>query len=314
VKLTNISNFKLGHSIKGFYLCREKHILYTRNDDPYLDLVLTDASGSIAGKMWEMVNEFDNRFENGDPVAVKGKVSEFNKKLQIIITNINRASSSQYGKYGFSPEKLVPHVNESVTDLWKQLIKTSKSINSPLKDLVINILNEHKSKILIMPYSIYHHHPLSGSFLKHLVTTTEIVKNILPHYYNLNRDLTLAGIILYDIGKVKGINDDLLPKQTDEGKLLGNMVLGRDIIIDAAQSIKNFPSDILAKLEHIILSHHGESGNNVVTIPKFPEALCINCIGNLDGRLNVMLDIIKDDPNQDWTSFQSKYNTEFLKK
>ncbi len=102
MKLTNISEFKLGRSIQGFYICKEKHLRNTRNNDLYLDLVLADASGTIKGKMWDMINDFQNRFRIGDPVAVKGKVSEFNDKLQLTITLINRASSKQYGQYGFS--------------------------------------------------------------------------------------------------------------------------------------------------------------------------------------------------------------------
>ena len=77
MKLTHIADFKLGSSIKGFYLCKEKHLRRTRNNDLYLDLVLTDATDTISAKMWELVDNFQNRFKKGDPVAVKGKVSEF---------------------------------------------------------------------------------------------------------------------------------------------------------------------------------------------------------------------------------------------
>ena len=84
MKLIQISNFKLGRSVQGFYLCKEKHLRHTRNGDLYLDLMLTDATGIIPGKMWELVNNFQNRFESGDPVAVKGKVGEFNDLLQLI--------------------------------------------------------------------------------------------------------------------------------------------------------------------------------------------------------------------------------------
>ena len=96
-----------------------------------------------------------------------------------------------------------------------------------------------------------------------------------------------------DIGKVKSINDDLVPDHTDEGKLIGHIVLGRDIVIGTAGAMKKIPEDILIKLEHIILSHQGSPEKGSVTSPKFPEALFVHYIDELDGRLNLMLNAIK---------------------
>ena len=96
MKLTQISDFKIGRSIQGFYLCKEKHLRYTRNSDLYLDLVLSDSTGIIQSKMWALVDNFEHRFDSGDPVAVKGKVGEFNDILQLIVTQINLASNEQY--------------------------------------------------------------------------------------------------------------------------------------------------------------------------------------------------------------------------
>ena len=313
MKLTHIADFKLGRSVQGFYLCKEKHLRHTRNNDLYMDLTLADATGIILAKMWNLVDSFQNRFERGDPVAVKGKVSEFNDILQLTITQINRASLIQYGQYGFSPNKLVRTVDESIADLWKRLSKITKTIKSPLKELVTTILKKYKAKIQTMPASVNHHHPLSGGFLKHLVTTAEISMEILTHYPDLDINLSMAGVILHDIGKVKSINDDLMPAHTDEGELMGYMVLGRDIILDEVKSINNFPRDILVKLEHIILSHQGSSEEGAVTVPQFPEALFVHYIDELDGKLNLMLDEIANNPNHEWINFQSIFKAEMLK-
>ena len=314
MKLTHIANFKLGRSIQGFYLCKEKKLRYTRSDDIYLDLIFTDSTGVISGKMWELVNNFQNRFDIGDPVAVKGKVSEYNDSLQLTVTQINKASLQQYGQYGFSLEKLVKQVDEPIIDLWQRLMETVKTIKSPLKDLIVLILKKYKKKIQRIPVSVNHNCPIAGGYLQHLVTTSEITVDILSHYPSLDKDLVLAGIMLHDIGKVKSINDALLPNYTDEGKLLGHWVLGRDIVLDSASFINNFPQDILEKLEHIILSYEGESEKGVATVPQFPEALFVHYINTLDRRLILMMDIIKTDSNLNWTSYQSIFKTELLKK
>ena len=314
MKLTQIIDFKLGRSVQGFFICKEKHLRYTRNGDLYLDLVLSDSTGIIQSKMWDLVDDFQDRFKGGDPVAVKAKVGEFNDSLQLTVTQINLASSEQYGKYGFSPELLLKSVDEPLNELWNRLSKLSKSIKKPLRELVSSIINEYAEKLRTMPASVNHHHPVRGGFLKHLVTTGEMASDILRHYPSLNRDLVLTGIILHDIGKVKSINADLIPSHTDEGKLIGHIVLGRDIVMEKARKLGNIPQEILMKLEHIILSHQGSPEKGSVTYPQFPEALLVHYIDQLDGRITLMQDAIEKDPNTDWTGYQSIFKSELYKK
>ncbi len=314
MKLTQIIDFKSGRSIQGFFICKEKHLRYTRNGDLYLDLVLSDSTGVIQSKMWDLVNDFQDRFNGGDPVAVKAKVGEFNDSLQLTVTQINLASSEQYGKYGFSADLLIKSVDEPIDELWNRLSKLSKSINKPLGELVSIIINEYAKKLRIMPASVNHHHPLKGGFLKHLVTTGEMTSDLLRQYPSLNRDLVLAGIILHDIGKVKSINDDLVPSHTDAGKLIGHIVLGRDMVMETAEKLGNIPQETLIKLEHIILSHQGSPEKGSVTYPKFPEALMVHYIDQLDGRITLMQDAIEKDPNSDWTGYQSIFKSELYKK
>jgi 3'-5' exoribonuclease len=314
MKLTQIIDFKSGRSIQGFFICKEKHLRYTRNGDLYLDLVLSDATGVIQSKMWDLVNDFQDRFNGGDPVAVKAKVGEFNDSLQLTITQINLASSEQYGKYGFSPDLLIKSVDESLDELWKRFSKLYKSIKKPLRELVSIIIQDNAEKIRTMPASVNHHHPVRGGFLKHLVTTGEMASDLLRHYPAINRDLVLAGIILHDIGKVKSINDDLIPSHTDEGKLIGHIVLGRDMLMETARKLGHIPQETLIKLEHIVLSHQGSPEKGSVTYPKFPEALMVHYIDQLDGRMTLMQDAIENDPNTDWTAYQSIFKSELYKK
>jgi 3'-5' exoribonuclease len=314
MKLTQIIDFKSGRSIQGFFICKEKHLRYTRNGDLYLDLVLSDSTGVIQSKMWDLVNNFQDRFNGGDPVAVKAKVGEFNDSLQLTITQINLASSEQYGKYGFSPDLLIKSVDESLNELWKRFSKLYKSIKKPLRELVSIIIKDNAEKIRTMPASVNHHHPVRGGFLKHLVTTGEMASDLLRHYPAINRDLVLAGIILHDIGKVKSINDDLIPSHTDEGKLIGHIVLGRDMLMETARKLGHIPQETLIKLEHIVLSHQGSPEKGSVTYPKFPEALMVHYIDQLDGRMTLMQDAIENDPNTDWTAYQSIFKSELYKK
>ena len=137
---------------------------------------------------------------------------------------------------------------------------------------------------------------------------------ILKHYPSLDRDLGLTGILLYNIGKVKSVNDNLVPGYTDEGKLIGHNVLGRDIVLGTAQSIKKFPKDVITKLEHIILSHQSAQEKSSVTIYRFSEVLFVHYIYELDSGMNMILDAIENDQHLDLIGSQSIFRAELFKK
>ena len=314
MKLIQISDFKLGRSIQGFYLCREKHLRYTRSGDLFLDMIFSDSTGTISGKLWDQVDQFQNRFESGDPVAVKGKVTAFNDHLQLTVAHVNQATDRQYGKYGFSLDYLIRTVEEPVDALWKRLSKIIDTLSNPYKKLTRNIFRSYEQKIRTMPESVCHNHPIRGGFLKHLVITAQTSIDILPYYPTLNKDLVLCGILLNDIGKVEGINDDLHAGYTDAGRLIGNEALGINILQDVSSSFKNFPEDILLKLEHIILSHEGGGGDGALRASRFPEALFVYYINALDSRINLMLDAIANDPNSEWTDNHNHFHSELYKK
>jgi len=314
VKLIQISEFKIGRSIQGFYLCREKHLRHTRSGDLFLDMIFSDSTGTIPGKLWDLADKFQDRFESGDPVAVKGKVIEFNEKLQLTATQVNLATYKKYGKYGFSPALLIKAVEEPVDDLYKRLGMLIDTLQNPYKKLTKFIFKQHKQKIMIMPSYVRHHHSVQGEFLKHLVTAAEISLDVLPYYPTLDTDLVLSGLLLHDIGKVKSINDDLQPGYTDAGRLIGDVSLGIDILREASSSITNIPDDVLVKLEHIILSNESGGNSGAMGTPRFPEALFVHYIDTLDVRLNLMLDVIENDPNKDWTDNHNHFRSELYKK
>ena len=314
MKLVQISDFKLGRSIQGFYLCKEKHLRYTRSGDLFLDMVFSDSTGTISGKLWEMADQFQDRFASGEPVAVKGKVTEFNDHLHLTATQINRATDRQYGKYGFSTDLLIRKIEEPLDGLWKRLSTLIETLPNPYKKLTQSIFKGNEQKIRIIPGSIHQHHSLRGGFLKHLVTTAEISGDILPYYPTLNKDLVLCGIFLHDIGKVESINDDLLAGYTDAGRLKGHVALVIEILREASSLFKNFPKDILIKLEHIILSYEGIGNAGSLVTPRITEALFVHYIDSLDGRLNLMLDAIANEPNSEWTDNQNYFRSELYKK
>ena len=285
MKTTFIENFKLGLSIKGFYLCKEKHLRYTKNNDLYLDIILFDSSGIIRGKMWNNIELYNPKFAKGDPVAVKGIIDEYDNQLQLIISHINIASDERYSQYGYDITKIIPSISEPLEELWERLFQITNNLNNPLKKLVNNILKKYKLKIQTLPLVTDNQYPVYGSYLKHLVNVSEITRSILPLYNHLDHDLTLSGIILYQIGKVTTYNDDPIPKYTDKGKSVGEKILSRDLVIKEAKYINKISDETMSKLEEIILSNNKKIKYSNINSQSL-ESDFVNYISMFDIQIN----------------------------
>jgi 3'-5' exoribonuclease len=313
MKLSTISSFKAGSTIHGFYICKQKSHRNTKNGDVYLDLILQDKTGRISAKIWDDVSHFDDLFESSEPVAVKGKVENYNSRNQLIIKQIKRADLQTYEKYGFSLFELIEKVDDSIDDLWNVLSNAVKSLKSPYKKLVKSVVKEFDTEIKSIPATINYHYPISGGFLKYITTMITTADFLLKSYKYLNRDLIISGIILHDIGKVKALRFSTEGEYTDVGKLIGHNSLSLEILNEFVEDI-NIKEEILLKLKHIILSHQYNSQNATYMEPQFSEALFINLLSNLNVNMDLMHREMKNDHNEDWTDPDNYFNRQLWKK
>lgn len=313
MELSTISSFKVGSTIRGFYICRQKSHRNTKDGVPYLDIILQDRTGKIRAKIWDNVVHFDDLFETSEPVAVKGKVEDYNSRTQLVIQQIKRADDKTYQKYGLSLLQLIESVEEPIDELWASLQNSVKSLKRPYKKIITSILKVYESEIKLIPASINQHHPISGGFLKHVTGMINATDSLLRNYKSINRDLVIAGIILHDIGKVKGLQFTTKAEYTDAGKLIGHITLGLEILNESVENIK-IDNEILLKLKHIILSHQGSFQNGTLVPPSFPEALFIHLLNTFDGKMDIMEREINNDPNINWTNKHNHFYRELWKK
>jgi len=312
--ITQISEFKEGVDIRGFFLCVEKHLRNTRSGDLYLDLVLRDKTGQITAKLWKNVSEFQDKFSAGDAVVVAGQVDIYLEKLQLNIKKINIASVQDYGRYGYDPVLIVPSSQSDPKKMWKDLTVYIEKINNKhLKMLVSSIYKEYENQLLTHPASVVMHHNYRSGLLEHTLSMAKIGTSLAKHY-EVDNDLLMTGIFLHDIGKVKEITSELEASYSDEGNLIGHIVLGRDIAVNAAKKIKGFPTDLLQKVEHLILSHQGQYDWQSSKKPKFMEALLLHLIDNMDAKMNLMKkSIVEDVEEGKWTSRRNYFRIPILK-
>ena len=312
--ITCIEKFKEGESIQGFYLCFEKHIRHSRNGDLYIDLRLRDKTGSINAKIWDNVKELNKKFEFGDPVAVSGVVESFMDRPHLIIKKINRASVQYYGRYGYDPSLLVPSSKRNSSNMWKSITKIIRSINSNyIRRLVTLIYKENKEILMIHPATVNSHYNFRSGYLEHILAMAKIAEQLIKHY-KVDRDLLLAGIFLHDIGRIIEISSDFESNYTDKGKFIGHIILGRDIVREASKNIKNFPKEVQIKLEHIIISEHGNYTSDNKIKPKIPESLLLQLIKNIDSKMNLFyMTIDKSSDNESWTDKYNIFRTSLFK-
>jgi len=305
-RLTSIEKFKEGISIQGFYLCVEKHLRHTRNGDLYLDLELKDKTGHISAKVWDKVPELNILFDSGDAVAVSGDVELFMDRIQLIIRKIRKATVQNYGRYGFVPSKIVPSSRFDPKKMWEELENNINRIsNKYLKRLVFSIYKKNKKKILIYPASVKMHYNFRSGFLEHILTMSRVAIKIAP-LYRIELDLLLAGVFLHDIGKLKAIDSKYESDYTMEGNLIGDIVIGRDMVRDTINKINNFPEDLAKKIEHIVLARNETFEWESRKISAFKEALLVNLISNMNVKMNLMDNAYNEDSEQG--PFTNRYN------
>ena len=313
-KLVPISKLITDADVQGFYLCKEKHLRKTRTGELYLDLTLADATGEIGAKMWDQAQEFNEKFEQGDAVAVRGRVDTFQDRNQIIVRRINKATEAKYARYGFKPEALVPTSPYDPVRMWASLVASiQKMENQFLKRLVSHLYRKHKNRLMSMPASISMHYRYRSGYLEHVLSMSKLGVTLAKHY-SADVDMLLSGILLHGIGKVQELTDAFMPEYSDEGNFIGHSVLGRDMVRAAATEIKDFPNDLLLELEHLIMCHEGGFDSRYRNRARTKEALLLQALDNLDTKVSVFNRILAEDSEDGgWTSRRNYFGAALYK-
>lgn len=312
---TSVRDLKAGDVVQQYFEMRSKEIRKTRSGQDYLDLTLGDATSTIAGKMWsDTIRKWGSEFNPGDLVKVEGRVEVYRDRNQLIVEKIRRADVSEIQ----DPSLIIKTSPYDPDVLMKELLRISRTLAPPkLAELTEHILLSNEEALKSFPAAKMIHHAYRGGLLEHIVSVTRKVEAILQLEPKTNRSLAIAGAILHDIGKVR----ELSPAgkgRTFEGRLIGHVILGTDLLRDAAleKGIQDQPW--LRELEHILLSHHGESQFGAPVKPLTREALVVHFIDNLDSKLKIIdeaLESVDSDgftPYNKWLEGRAFGGTEIL--
>lgn len=295
------------------FLVRDKILAMAKNGKPYMTIKLVDRGGEVEGRVWDRVSEFDAQFEKDDFIVVQGKASVYLGKMQLVIQDLRKIDDSEVDLADFLP--LSPR---SQTEMLAELQTLVESLGDNfLRALLTAFFCDSAllQRYAAAPAAKSMHHVYVGGLLEHSLAVAALCEDVCRRYPELNRDLLMTGALLHDIGKVGELSYARTFDYTDEGKLIGHIVLGVEMIEDRARSIDGFPRELAMLVKHLILSHHGQYEYGSPKRPKTLEAVVLNFLDDLDSKINGVcghIDRDRDNPSA-WTSHHRLYDRYFYK-
>jgi 3'-5' exoribonuclease len=302
-----IRAWSAGDVVQGFALVSRKEARQDRNNRTYLDLRLSDASGSMDAKVWTDSPALNAEFEAHDFVAVKGTVKLYRDQLQMSVDDC-RVATEDDRRYGFDEAKLVPSTREDVDDLWRRLGRTVAQVERPeLRRLAEHALDKHGEALKGHPAAKSMHHAYRGGLLEHVTSMAELAVRVCGHYPQLDRDVVLVGVLFHDLGKIRELGAMPANDYTLEGRMVGHVVIGRDLLRDCCAELGGVPEDLQLHLEHLVLSHQGRKEYASPVEPMTPEALVLHFIDDLDSKLNQLEGTRQDGAGLHWHRGLGRY-------
>lgn len=294
-------------TVVSLFLVKEKNLQSGKNGRAYMSLFLSDKTGFIDARVWDNVEDLDRLFQSGDIVKVKGQIQLFQTRRQFIVHKIERADKDEYDAEDFiSKSKVAPE------DLLRQLMQICDSIFDPhIQQLTHSVLSDPsiRERLLISPAAKTIHHAKVGGLLEHIVSICKLMEFMASHYPQLNRDLLIFGAIFHDIGKIWELNVGDGIQYTDEGRLIGHLVISVELIERKASKIFGFPDYLKMLLKHIVLSHHGQLEYGSPKRPKFLEAMVVAMIDDLDSKIDTVTSLLQE--SESWTRYSSLFDRYF---
>ncbi len=302
--MAKISDFELGEKFDGYFRIREFNQRETRNGKKYLDLVLEDRTATIPGKVWEIDEQVLGVVERGDFVKVRAAVESYKGGLQLRVQKIRKVNDDDIEE-GFRPEDCVEQTPFDIESMWNEIREIANTCHSLVAEFLVSIFDLYEEKFKTWPAAQRIHHPYLGGLLEHTLSVTKTCM-YLADKYDISRDLLLAGAMMHDIGKLNELSISGGTFYTDQGRLVGHVVLGRDIVRDHGKSFGKLPDDFLLHLEHLILAHQGQPDWGTVKVPMTPEALLLHYADDIDAKFNLVTRIIElDRGDESFTNWDS---------
>ena len=253
----------------------------TSNGAPYLSVTLSDNSGSIEGKVWDVKEDQAKIVETGRIYEIRCEVLKYRNALQLRIHSLANVDQQNFDLAEFVTSSWIP--KEVLKEKIKDAIYSVQ--NEVYRKILVRFFTEYQSEFFDYPAASKNHHNFVGGLATHVVGMLDIANDLCRLYPQLNRDLLISGVLLHDIGKIKELSGPIATEYTLQGKLIGHISLMNAKIAEVAKELGYEESEEEILLRHMVLSHHGKMEYGSPVLPLLMEAEVLSLIDNLDARI-----------------------------
>ena len=313
MKMRYIETFHEGNHISDIYLCKTKQIQLTKTGKEYGNLILQDKTGTIEAKIWDLSSPGVGEFDAMDYVHIEADVTLFQNANQLNVRRIRTAREGEYVEADYLPVS-----KKEIGKMYEELLGFVRSVKNPwLNQLLSGYFVEDKEFAKAFQFHSSAktvHHGFVGGLLEHTLSVVKLCDYYAGYYKTLNRDLLLTAAMFHDIGKMQELSRFPENDYTDDGQLLGHIMIGTEMISERIRQIPDFPPRLASELKHCILAHHGELEYGSPKKPALLEALALNFADNTDAKMETMIEALAaGGTNKGWLGYNRLLETNIRK-
>lgn len=301
-----IAQLARGEEVVACYLVRDARRQEAKNGNPYLRLQLGDRTGVIDAMVWDEVDRWEPHCAVDAIVGVRGRVGSYQDRLQLTVVWVEpvRVDADDL-------EQLIPASPRPRDEMESELDRLIATVKDPaLLKLLRRCLGrstELGRAFRVHPAAKRNHHAYLAGLLEHSLSVALLTDGLARHYahqgFRVDRDLVVTGALLHDLGKVRELMALPASGYTTEGKLLGHIVLGMQMVEREAAAVRELAPERLLLLQHLIASHQGKPEWDSPRVPQLVEGLILHYADDLDAKLNQARSLLDGVGAGDWSQY-----------
>jgi 3'-5' exoribonuclease len=305
-KTVYIRELQEGQQVEDVFVLVEARQAQSRNG-PFWDLTLQDRTGQVGGKIWYPQSSEYSDLRPEQLVLVKAAVRSFRDQKQLVVQQLRVLDAQEHGLdwSSFMPCSATPP--EDILQELENLCRSELSY-PPWKRVIRQVLRDSRirERMLAAPAAKTIHHAYRGGLLEHTLAVARTCLSLCDNYPHLDREILLVAAVLHDLGKAWELEGGLSRDYTDEGRLLGHIVLGLQVLEPFLSQARDLDEGLVLHLKHLILSHHGEYEFGSPKRPKTPEAMVLHYADNLDAKVNTVQQALDaaQESGANWSAYQ----------
>jgi 3'-5' exoribonuclease len=295
-----IGDFVPNQTVSTTFLVKSKEMRNKKTGGQFALITLSDKTGDITGQWWDNFEDSIDTFDRDDIVFARGQVTIYRNHLQLSLHRMRPCQPSE-----INLDHYFPTTKHDVEEMFSELLGIIRQFRNPfLRGLLENIFADETTaqKFKRAPAAKTMHHPYLGGLLEHSLSLVKLAGKVGGHYDGIDVDLLQTGAVLHDFGKIDELSYERGFGYTNDGQMIGHLVMETMMVADHIGKIPDFPEDLRRHLLHMLLAHHGKLEYGSPKLPSTPEALMLAYLDDLDSKVEAMQRLIAE-PHQssDWT-------------